>query len=70
MGYDSVKAQNHKLHAKQYKFNRQNDITTPNAIKTHKKTQNNTRMGSKTSNFKNTNFQKLRFLPAKPVVGL
>ena len=70
MGYDSVKAQNHKLYAKQYKFNRQNDGTTPNAIKTYKQTQNNARMGSTTSNSKNTNFQNLEFLPAKLVVGL
>ena len=70
MGYDSVKAQNHNLHAKQYKFDRQNDRTTPNAIKTHKKPQNIARMGSTTSNFKNINLQKLKFLPAKSVVGL
>ena len=55
MGYDSVKAQNHNLHAKQYTFDRQNDRTTQNAIKTHKQTQNNACMDSTTSNFKNTN---------------
>ena len=38
MGYDSVEAYNHNLHAIQYKFNRYKYRTIPNALKTLKKT--------------------------------
>ena len=65
MVYNSVKAQNLNLHTKQYKFFCQNDGTTLNALKAHKKTQNNACMGFITPNFKNTNFQKLKFFPVK-----
>ena len=51
-------------YAIQYKFNRQNDRTTPNVLKTHLQTQNNARMGFIITNLKNKKFQKLKFFPA------
>ena len=69
VGDCSRKTQNsqfaHNATTIQYKYNCQNDTTTPNLLKTHKKTQRNARMGSKIPNLKNANFQKLGFLPAK-----
>ena len=65
MGYDCRKAQNYNLHVTQYKFNCQNDKTTPNSLKTNKETQNNAYIGSRIPNLKNTIFQKFWFFPAK-----
>ena len=55
MGYISRKAQNHNLHATQYKFCCENNRTTPNSLKTHKKTQNNAYIGSRMPNLKKKN---------------
>ena len=65
MGYNSGKAQNHNLHATQYKINCQNIKTTLNSLKTHKKTQNSASIGSRILNLKNTNFQKLQAFSCK-----
>ena len=47
----------------QYKFNWQNDRTSPNSPKTRKKTQSNNCMGFRIPNLKNTIFQN--FFPVK-----
>ena len=68
MGYGSGKAKNHNFHAMQYKFNCQNNRTTPNSLITHKENKNNARMGYRILNLKNKDFKS--FYLQKLVVRL